>query len=649
MLKNIKIGHRLLILVTLLSLAAAAIGLVGLRGMAATDASLDTVFNDRVIPLRDLKIIADMYAVNIVDTIHKTRNGALSYADAINNIDHASELIHKKWADYLATYLVDEERRLVKQLEPLMVTADHEVARVRAILKAGDANKLTEFTITSLYPAIDPVSEKFSDLISVQIDVSKEEYEISQVRYDHYFKYMIALLTASLVLGVGFSFAIIRSITSPVHYISAAIERLANGDLAVDLHNDGRRDEIGQMMRAAALIVSTLKDVAGDLGEMIDAARSGALSTRTDPTRQSGEFSVLLQGVNDLLEAITAPLFEVATVMAKLASGDVRGRISGAYEGDLRALKGNVNRSLDGLVSLLEEISAFAGAMASGDITRSIDGSYQGDFATIKVNLNKAAAQLRSVLAAVATSTQHVANSAAETTAAAIDVSRQAASQMVTLTEVSSAIEQTAAAVGEIARSAERASTLAGEAAAAAEVGQIKLTHLSGAVESIQKGNARIGQISGLISTIADKTYVLALNAGLEAARAGDHGRGFGLIAHQITKLSEDVAQATRDIRILIDEATNNVQIGVATTQAAGVAMTQIVGAARESGVTVQAIAAAIDQQNAMTQLLKERVTHLRMVGHNTAGAAEEISATMTSLTEMAQHLRTEAACIKFS
>ncbi len=649
MLKNLKIGHRLMVLVALLIVFMTMVGMLGLQGIKTTDAALDTVYNDRVVPLRDLKIIADMYAVNIVDTTHKARNGGLSYAEALKNIDTASQIIHKKWQDYLATFLVDEEKKLVAQIEPLMIAADREVARIHAILEAGKADQLAEFAAKSLYPGIDPVSEKFGALIDVQIEVAKAEYEASQIRYDRLRTLMIGLLAGAVVLGIGFSAVIIRSITLPVRHVSAIIERLAKGDLSVDLTDDGRQDEIGEMVRAAALIVSTLKAVAGDLGALIEAARTGALSTRADPARHAGEFAVLVGGVNDLVEILTAPLFEVASVMAKLAAGDVRGRITGAYEGDLRALKGNVNRSLEALVSLLDEISVFAQAMAGGDVTRSIDGSYQGDFAAIKVNLNQAAAQLRAVIGEVADSTAQVALSATETTAAAVDVSRQAASQMITLAEVSSAIEQTAAAVGEIARSAERASSLAGETAIAAENGQTKLTHLSAVVESIHKGNARIGQISSLITTIADKTYVLALNAGLEAVRAGEHGRGFGLIAHQITKLAEEVAGATRDIRSLIDEAAGTVQSGVVAAQAAGSAITQIVGSARDSGATVQAIAAAIDEQNAMTHVLKDRVTHLHMVGQTTAGAAEEISATMGSLSEMAQRLKAASDRIRFA
>ncbi|MEI6559962.1 MAG: MCP four helix bundle domain-containing protein [Rhodospirillaceae bacterium] len=647
MLKNLKIGVKLFILVALLGALLVLVGLIGLRGMQAGDAALDTVYNDRVVPLRDLKVIADMYAVNIVDTVHKARNGSLSNAAAIKNIDTAGATIKKKWHDYLATFLVDEEKLLVSQITPLMEIADRDTARVRVILETGTAAQLAEFATKSLYPAIDPVSDRFSALIEVQLRVAKQAYDENQALYALSRQRMIALILGALVAGLGIGIAIIRSITQPLTYVCGLIERMARGELNIEVRDDGSRDETGQMVRATAEIARTLKAVAKDLRDMIEAARVGALSVRAESTQHQGEFAQLVQGVNDLLEVLTAPLFEVAGVMARLASGDVRGRMTGAYEGDLRALKGNVNRSLDALVTLLDEISGFATAMAGGDLTGSITGSYQGDFAAIKVNLNKAVAQLRAVLQSVGRSTQDVANSANETTAAAVDVSRQAASQMTTLADVSSAIEQTVAAIAEIARSADRGSVLGRSAAATAEDGRAKLTRLTDAVDSIAAKNTRISQISDLIAAIADKTYVLALNAGLEAVRAGDHGRGFGLIAHKITTLAEEVAVATRDIRILVDETTESVKSGVAAAGEARTSIDHIVGTSRESGETVQAIAAAIDEQNAMAQVLKERVMHLHMVGQTTAGAAEEISATMASLTSMARDLKTETDRIR--
>jgi methyl-accepting chemotaxis protein len=466
-------------------------------------------------------------------------------------------------------------------------------------------------------------------------------------RFEASRRQIIGLIIASVLLGLLASWWVIRSITRPIAQVCDAISRMAVGDLSVSVVDTGYRDEPGQMLRATAEIAQTLRAVSHDLGELIEAARAGTLSVRADPARHKGEFSKLISGANALLGTLAEPLHEVASVMAKLAAGDVRGRMTGEYAGELRALKGNVNRSLDVLVSMLDSISAYASALAEGNLAHSIDGSFQGEFAAMKLNLNKAVTQLRSVLVEVRQATVQVSVSAGETTAAAVEVSRHASGQMTTLVDISGAIEQTASAIGEIASHADRARLLARQAVESAQGGQTTLSALGEAVNGIAEKNTRITQISELIASIADKTYVLALNAGLEAARAGEHGGGFGLIAHKISALAEDVAGATREIRALVQEATAAVGSGVSTASEARSSMGQIVHMSQQSGETIQSIAASIEEQSAMMQLLKDRVVRLQTVAQTTASASEEISATMQSLTGMARHLQAETDRIR--
>lgn len=649
MLNHLKIRSKLLLLVGMLMLFIAALGLIAENAFRTGKAALSTMYEDRVVPLRDLKVIADMYAVNVVDTAHKVRDGAISREEALKNIQTAREVVSKRWNAYLATYLVEKEQALVTETKPRMAEADKTVARLETLLNTGKDAELIDFVARRLYPAIDPLSDKLSALIELQIDVARDNTESTTRHFEKSGLQMIGLIVGALLLSLLASWMVIRSITQPIMQVRDAIRRMAEGDLSVDIVDDGRKDESGQMIRATVNIANTLKAVSSDLSELIDAAKAGTLSVRADPARHKGEFSKLVGNANALLGALAEPLNEVAAVMAKLASGDVRGRMGGDYAGELRALKGNVNRSLDILVSVLDAIAAYASALAEGDMTYTIEGSFQGEFASMKLNLNKAVAQLRKVLTEVGNATEHVSVSSRETAAAAVEVSRHASSQMTTLLDVSGAIEQTAAAIGEIARNADRASTLARKAIASAEGGQQTLSAMTAAVHGIAEKNARITLISESIASIADKTYVLALNAGLEAARAGENGGGFGLIAHKISALAEDVAGATQEIRGLVQEATATVSSGVETATVAKTAMGGIVDMSQQSGETVQSIAAAIEEQSSMMQLLKDRVLRLQTVAQTTASASEEISATMQALTTLSQHLKSETDRIRIA
>lgn len=189
-----------MILVALLGTLSVAIGINGLSNMAQVVTSLQTVYDDRVVPLRDLKVIADMYAVNIVDASHKVRNGNITWEEGRKNVDDAEKVIAEKWQAYKNTVLVPEEEALVAEIEPMFKTTKVELDKLREILKQEDKQAIAEFTAGPLYPAIDPISGKFSDLIEVQLKVAKQEYEASNANYSHNRTFSIALIDRKSVV-----------------------------------------------------------------------------------------------------------------------------------------------------------------------------------------------------------------------------------------------------------------------------------------------------------------------------------------------------------------------------------------------------------------------------------------------------------------
>ena len=168
------------------------------------------------------------------------------------------------------------------------------------------------------------------------------------------------------------------------------------------------------------------------------------------------------------------------------------------------------------------------------------------------------------------------------------------------------------------------------------------LTRLAGEIEQIAHRQGGIDRITATITRIADKTQVLSINAGIEAARVGEQGRGFGVVAHEIGRLAEETALAARDIEALILEAGQGVQRTVADVAEARQTMERIAGEAGGAGTASGVIAAAISEQASAVRLLSQRSDELRENGQSTAAAIEEISATMEELARMAHRTRTE-------
>lgn len=486
--------------------------------------------------------------------------------------------------------------------------------------------------------------EDFSDDLVALVKLAQADSEQTSADAKRVASRGRTVIIIGLAVAIGFAlfcmWLVETMISRPVAGLTGTLRKVGAGDLSVEVGMTDRADDIGQMARATEATIVSVKGLAGDVGTLVDAAQSGALSVRADKGNHHGEYATLVGGLNELIETLTKPLFEVVSVMQLLSAGDLQGRMTGNYEGDLRALKANMNRSLDALVSLLGELATVAGRMAEGDLTGAVAGSYQGDFAVLKGNVNLAQERLRELIGSVADDTVQIAAAATETSAAARQVAEESDRQLVSLTAVAGAVSQTAQSVQEIAVNAGRGRDLAGATAGLAEEGRVKLAHLSGAVERIATAHDRIERIAGTITRIADKTHILSLNAGIEAARAGEQGLGFGIVAQQIGRLAEDAALAVRDIESIVAESGQTVREGVATAGEARGSIERIAEAARDSGGAVQAISAAMAQQTVAVQELVRRLSDLRAGSEGNAAAAEEISATMEELARMVHRAR---------
>ncbi len=174
MLQNLKTKSKLSLLSLIALLGIIILGSLGIIQLKEVNNGLERVYNDRVVPLEQLKIIADEYAVNIVDTTHQTRNKNFQFDKCISNIDNAQNKIKANWNKYLSTSLTQEEDVLSKEVSTFMKVGDTVVDKIKQSCIDKDLESITNITINELYPKIDPIGEKISALISLQLDVTKK-------------------------------------------------------------------------------------------------------------------------------------------------------------------------------------------------------------------------------------------------------------------------------------------------------------------------------------------------------------------------------------------------------------------------------------------------------------------------------------------
>ena len=220
---------RLTLLTALLCLLMALLALGGVLLLSQANESLRTVYDDRVVPLRQLKTVSDMYAVNLVDTTHKVRMGSLDWAQGARLVDEAGQKVAQEWRAYTQTFLVPQERTLVSEITPLMARAEALRLRLLALMQARDLESLEPLAREQLYPTIDPLSDKLNALVEVQLQVAQQEYDKGLRRYEQARWSALLGLGAACLLGIGLAVVITRRILRSLGAEPSAVREVAQG------------------------------------------------------------------------------------------------------------------------------------------------------------------------------------------------------------------------------------------------------------------------------------------------------------------------------------------------------------------------------------------------------------------------------------
>jgi len=310
--KKLNISAKLFLLVTLTSFIMGYMGWNGIQNLKEINQSLETVYHDRVVPLNQLKQVSDMYAVNIVDAAHKANNGIeawnFKWLTAKNRIKMAREIIDENWHAYLQTHLVDIEQKLVNEALSLMVKTNESIDQLEDIILRRDSAELDHYIVYELYPKIDPITEKISELMDLQLKVAKTEYETGNDLYARTRQKAFGWIGGGILLALLFSGYIIKTIRASLQEANRVVNDLSKGDLRIELNVRGK-DEVGQLLTNLKHMVERLKEVIASV--LTSAHNISAASGEMSATSES-----LSQGANE--QAASAE--EVSSSMEEMAA-----------------------------------------------------------------------------------------------------------------------------------------------------------------------------------------------------------------------------------------------------------------------------------------------------------------------------------------
>ncbi len=552
------IRAKLLVSLLLLMLALLTVAGTGWFASRTANDGLTRMFDDRVHPLRDLKGVADLYAVNIVDTAHKVRNGNLQPGIGLSLVEEAKTGIRVKWKSYGGTSIDAAAQKLASEVQDAMQAGDSAVEELLDILRRQDKPALDRFVIERLYPAIEPVSDAVSKLVDLQIEGARTDHDTAATTFAMAQRGMVA---SSVAGGAAFAFVlwtIFNGIIRPLIRMTDAVQVLANGQYRIEVPGITRKDEVGLMatsidvLRKSALEAEQMRADQAEQEKRAAADRKAEMHRLADGfERTVGEIVGSVASAATELEAAAATLSGTAESTKQLsvtvagasdeASTNVQSVASATNE--LSASVGEIGRQV-------QQSSRIAGAAV--DQARKTDARI--------TELSQAAQRIGDVvklITAIAEQTNLLALNATIEAARAGEAGRGFA---VVASEVKSLANQTAKATGEIGTQIAGMQTATQDAVAAIkEIGNTigNIAEIAGGIAAaVEEQGAATQEISRNVQHAAHAAGEVAANIGDVSRGASETGSASSQVlssarslASQGTKLKDEVARFLDTVR----------------------------------------------------------------------------------------------------
>ncbi len=496
-----------------------------------------------------------------------------------------------------------------------------------------------------------------------------------------------ALLAGAVVIYLIVN-PIVSSLTRGVNFANDIANGKLDGTLAVT-----RKDEIGALADALRSIPSTLNSVIEEYNQLGEKIHYGYVDSVGDASKFEGDFACLVQGTNSilnnfksLLESINSPVFILdKNLNATYANAVTRSLVGDDYMG--KSCKTLFNNEDNGTEHDAVLIAARTKQPATNDtVTRPKGRQIDVTYSAIPMTGNDG--ELNCILILVTDVTNikktqrtivevaHEANDIANRAAAAAEqlsaqveqVSRGTSDQRDRTASAAAAIEEMNATVLEVARNAEEARIQAGETQSKSShgaelvekvvksIGDVNTVSetLSENIKALGTQAESIGSVMGVISDIADQTNLLALNAAIEAARAGEAGRGFAVVADEVRKLAEKTMSATTEVGSSIsgiqsstavnieqfDKAAKIIAEATELANVSGQALTEIYELAEGNAGLITGIATAAEEQSATAEEIHLAAEGVNRIADEISTGMDEAAIAVRELAELSLNLK---------